>query len=64
MSQLFADHPDLLSDFTYFLPDSVQTQARERIRRTLELSRVRKEQALHDEAERRYGPGGEDRTSP
>ena len=26
VSQLFADHPDLLMEFTYFLPDAVQEQ--------------------------------------
>ena len=28
VSVLFADHPDLLKDFTYFLPDAVQEQAK------------------------------------
>ncbi len=28
VSQLFADHPDLLMEFTYFLPDAVQEQVR------------------------------------
>ena len=28
VSQLFADHPDLLKEFTYFLPDAVQEQAK------------------------------------
>lgn len=28
VSQLFADHPDLLMEFTYFLPDAVQEQAK------------------------------------
>ncbi len=28
VSVLFADHPDLLKDFTYFLPDAVQDQAK------------------------------------
>jgi paired amphipathic helix protein Sin3a len=26
VSTLFADHPDLLMEFTYFLPDAVQEQ--------------------------------------
>jgi paired amphipathic helix protein Sin3a len=30
VSQLFADHPDLLKEFTYFLPDAVQEQAKVR----------------------------------
>ena len=28
VSELFADHPDLLKEFTYFLPDAVQEQAK------------------------------------
>lgn len=32
VSALFSDHPDLLMDFTYFLPDAVQEQAKERLR--------------------------------
>lgn len=32
VSALFADHPDLLMDFTYFLPDAVQEQAKDRLR--------------------------------
>ena len=28
VSHLFADHPDLLMEFTYFLPDAVQEQVR------------------------------------
>ena len=28
VSQLFADHADLLKEFTYFLPDAVQEQAK------------------------------------
>ena len=33
VSSLFADHPDLLMEFTYFLPDAVQEQAKERLQR-------------------------------
>jgi paired amphipathic helix protein Sin3a len=32
VTELFQDHTDLLSDFTYFLPDAVRVQARDRIR--------------------------------
>lgn len=35
VSELFKDHPDLLRDFTFFLPDSVQDKARERINRSV-----------------------------
>lgn len=31
MTKLFADEPDLLREFTYFLPDTVQAQAKERL---------------------------------
>ena len=30
---LFSDHPDLLREFTFFLPDAVQDQAKERLNR-------------------------------
>ena len=43
VSTLFADHPDLLKEFTYFLPEAVQEQAKERLHATaarLFLSRV------------------------
>lgn len=33
VSILFKDHPDLLRDFTYFLPDAVQPLAEERLRK-------------------------------
>lgn len=31
VAELFADHPDLLREFTFFLPDAVQEQAKERL---------------------------------
>ncbi len=42
VSHLFADHPDLLMEFTYFLPDSVQEQAKERLQRAARESEVRR----------------------
>ena len=33
VSSLFVDHPDLLREFTFFLPDAVQEQAKERLSR-------------------------------
>mmetsp|Transcript_13663 Transcript_13663/g.19538 ORF Transcript_13663/g.19538 Transcript_13663/m.19538 type:complete len:1843 (+) Transcript_13663:250-5778(+) len=33
VSRLFADHPDLLKEFTHFLPEAVQEQAKERLHR-------------------------------
>eukprot|EP01036_Dinobryon_divergens_P031604 gene31604-41036_t len=41
VSQLFADHPDLLMEFTYFLPDAVQEQAKERLHRAARESETR-----------------------
>jgi paired amphipathic helix protein Sin3a len=37
VSLLFADHPDLLMEFTYFLPDAVQEQAKERLNRAAKV---------------------------
>ena len=41
VSTLFADHPDLLKKFTYFLPDAVQVQAKERLDRAARESEMR-----------------------
>lgn len=50
VTSLFADQPDLLREFTYFLPDGVQAQAKQRLDRAA------------DEAEARLGMrGGNDR---
>mmetsp|Transcript_17634 Transcript_17634/g.55166 ORF Transcript_17634/g.55166 Transcript_17634/m.55166 type:complete len:970 (-) Transcript_17634:192-3101(-) len=43
VSQLFADHADLLKEFTYFLPDAVQEQAKERLSRAARESEMRRE---------------------
>ncbi len=53
VSLLFADHPDLLRDFTYFLPDSVQEQARDRIQRTLAEAKGRRDTGLREEVRKR-----------
>ena len=42
VSSLFADHPDLLMEFTYFLPDGVQEQAKERLHRAVREAAVRR----------------------
>ena len=34
VAELFKSHPDLLEEFTYFLPDAVQDQAKDRLQRT------------------------------
>jgi Paired amphipathic helix repeat len=41
VAHLFQDHPDLLKEFTFFLPDSVQEQARERMHRAAAESESR-----------------------
>ena len=49
VSTLFADHPDLLKEFTYFLPDAVQEQAKERLSRAAadaETRRMRRQQNI------------------
>ncbi|KAF4031405.1 C-terminal domain of Sin3a protein [Phytophthora infestans] len=44
VSHLFRDHPDLLREFTFFLPDAVQEQAKERLNRAAEKAQQRKDQ--------------------
>lgn len=46
VSQLFADHSDLLMEFTQFLPDAVQDQAKERLERAARESEARKSAKL------------------
>jgi paired amphipathic helix protein Sin3a len=41
VASLFADHPDLLKEFTFFLPDAVQEQAKERLHRAAAESESR-----------------------
>lgn len=41
VTDLFADQPDLLKEFTYFLPDGVQAQAKERLDRAAEEAEIR-----------------------
>jgi len=49
VSALFADHPDLLKEFTYFLPDAVQEQAKERLNRAAHESEMRKAAKLAEQ---------------
>lgn len=42
VSVLFADHPDLLKEFTYFLPDAVQAQAKAQLDEAAKASEARK----------------------
>ncbi|CAN0484920.1 unnamed protein product, partial [Scytosiphon promiscuus] len=41
VTDLFADEPDLLREFTFFLPDGVQAQAKERLDRAAVEAEVR-----------------------
>ncbi|TYZ59045.1 hypothetical protein PybrP1_007594 [[Pythium] brassicae (nom. inval.)] len=54
VSNLFRDHPDLLRKFTFFLPDAVQEQAKERLNIAAEKAQRRKDQL----AMAKYGGGG------
>lgn len=67
VSTLFADHPDLLKEFTYFLPDAVQAQAKAQLDQVAKESEARKrtkaKQAIMNQAQgmqqqRPSGPGG------
>jgi len=42
VARLFADHPDLLREFSFFLPDAVQEQAKVRLRAAAAESEARK----------------------
>jgi paired amphipathic helix protein Sin3a len=54
VAHLFQDHPDLLKEFTFFLPDAVQEQAKERLHRAAAESESRQRQAQME----RYGANG------
>jgi histone deacetylase complex regulatory component SIN3 len=61
VSVLFKDHPDLLRDFTYFLPDAVQEAAKERLQRAAEAARAKEAAAKQAElqAQAAAGRGGQ-----
>jgi len=42
VSELFEDHPDLLKEFTFFLPDAVQAQAKAQLDQVAKESEARK----------------------
>lgn len=46
VSLLFADHPDLLKDFTYFLPDAVQEQAKLQLAKAVRDAENRRDMML------------------
>jgi paired amphipathic helix protein Sin3a len=51
VASLFADHPDLLKEFTFFLPDAVQEQAKERLHRAAADSEARQALAAQNRME-------------
>ena len=50
VSVLFADHPDLLKEFTYFLPDAVQAQAKAQLDQVAKEAEARKRAATSKQA--------------
>mmetsp|Transcript_56377 Transcript_56377/g.136777 ORF Transcript_56377/g.136777 Transcript_56377/m.136777 type:complete len:1195 (-) Transcript_56377:123-3707(-) len=46
VSVLFADHPDLLREFTYFLPDAVQSEAKAQLDIIVKQAEERKRQRM------------------
>jgi histone deacetylase complex regulatory component SIN3 len=50
VSVLFADHPDLLKEFTYFLPDAVQAQAKAQLDQVAKEAEARKRAASSKQA--------------
>lgn len=42
VSDLFEDHPDLLKEFTFFLPDAVQSQAKAQLDQVVKVAEARK----------------------
>ena len=51
VAHLFQDHPDLLKEFTFFLPDAVQEQAKERLHRAAAESESRQARQRQQEME-------------
>lgn len=69
ITDLFADEPDLLREFTYFLPDTVQAQAKERLDRAaveaeIRLGRAQNGRAQHLPAHRSQGGPQRGRVEP
>lgn len=50
VSELFADHPDLLQEFTYFLPDAVQAAAKAQLATAVKLAEGRKKKNVQETA--------------
>lgn len=58
VASLFADHPDLLKEFTFFLPDAVQEQAKERLHRAAADSEARQALAAQQRMEQQGAYAG------
>jgi paired amphipathic helix protein Sin3a len=54
VAHLFQDHPDLLKEFTFFLPDAVQDQAKERLHRAAAESESRIREAQRERMQQHY----------
>ncbi len=50
VSELFADHPDLLLEFTYFLPDAVQAAAKAQLVAAVLIAEERKKKNIQENA--------------
>lgn len=57
VSHLFADHPDLLKEFTYFLPDAVQAQAKAQLDEVAKIAEARKRAATAKQEIMKIGRG-------
>jgi paired amphipathic helix protein Sin3a len=61
VSVLFADHPDLLKEFTYFLPDAVQAQAKAQLDQVAKESEARQRAASSKQAIMQQAKGMQNR---
>ena len=50
VSVLFSDHSDLLKEFTYFLPDAVQSEAKAQLEQAVRENEARKKAAMSKQA--------------
>jgi histone deacetylase complex regulatory component SIN3 len=64
VSSLFADHPDLLKQFTYFLPEAVQEQAKERLHAAAAEAEARQAAARKRAAEASNHYAAQNKTEP
>lgn len=55
VAHLFQDHPDLLKEFNFFLPDAVQEQAKARLNQAAEESEIRIAAQRQQQEMGRYG---------